>query len=112
MLWRNQLSPCQMECTGGGDSLNRSKLFIHNCYKDLWNSTLGASSVTQHGTIIMGTPGIRKSFFGYYLLYLVETNNIPIVYHHTANPVIYLFDENSIQVLPHARILDLINMVE
>ena len=93
----------------GGYYFNGSKLFVRNCYKDLSSLVaLDVPSVTQRGTIVTGTPGIGKSFFGYYLLYLAAKDNIPVIYHPT-NDFVYLFDGNSVQTSPHAR--DFLNIV-
>jgi len=52
-----------------GDPMFGSKLFIHPCYKEFSEIILdGASRSVVRDVVVTGTPGIGKSFFGWYLL--------------------------------------------
>ncbi|CAM9627633.1 unnamed protein product [Ectocarpus sp. 13 AM-2016] len=54
-----------------------SKLFIRPCYKDLAKLILGGDS---SNIAVTGTPGIGKSMFGYYLLYLLRCQGKTVVF--------------------------------
>ncbi|CAM9756354.1 unnamed protein product [Ectocarpus sp. 4 AP-2014] len=54
-----------------------SKLFIRPCYKDLAELILGGDSSY---IAVTGTPGIGKSMFGYYLLYLLRCQGKTVVF--------------------------------
>ena len=58
-----------------------SKIFIRSCYKELSALILGgASSDTFHNIVVTGTPGIGKSVFGFYLLYLLRCQGKTVVF--------------------------------
>lgn len=64
-----------------GLPLMGSKLFIRSCYKEL--STIifdGASDGSMKNIVVTGTPGIGKSLFGYYLLYLLRCQGKTVVF--------------------------------
>ncbi|CAN0449686.1 unnamed protein product, partial [Pylaiella littoralis] len=64
-----------------GDSSYGSKLFIRPCYRELSELLLlGASSDTMRNIVVTGTPGIGKSVFGFYLLYLLRRQGKTVVY--------------------------------
>ena len=58
-----------------------SKLFIRPCYKELSEIILdGASSGALRNIVVTGTPGIGKSVFGLYLLYLLRRQGRTVVF--------------------------------
>lgn len=58
-----------------------SKLFIRSCYKDLSKIIIdGASNGSMDNIVVTGTPGIGKSVFGYYLLYLLRQDGKTVVF--------------------------------
>ena len=65
-----------------------SILFIRKCYHDLqkivFDDTINKLRIT-------GNPGIGKTFFGYYLLYLLAQKDATIVYdnYHETKPIIF-----------------------
>ncbi|GES98289.1 hypothetical protein GLOIN_2v1847979 [Rhizophagus clarus] len=65
-----------------------SSLLIRKCYNDL---ILVAFDTKIDKLRITGNPGIGKTFFGYYLLYLLALQNVPIVYDnfHETKPIIF-----------------------
>ena len=64
-----------------GISKIRSKLFIRPCYKELSEIILdGASRGVVRDVVVTGTPGIGKSVFGWYLLYLLRCQGRTVVY--------------------------------
>lgn len=57
------------------------KLFIRPCYKELSELVLdGASSGTFSDIVVTGTPGIGKSMFGLYLLYMLRCQGKTVVF--------------------------------
>ena len=64
-----------------GDPMLGSKLFIRPCYKELSEIILdGASSGAWRNVVVTGTPGIGKSVFGLYLLYLLRCQGKTVVF--------------------------------
>ena len=64
-----------------GDPMLGSKLFIRPCYKELSEIILdGASSGALRNIVVTGTPGIGKSVFGLYLLYLLRCQGRTVVF--------------------------------
>ena len=58
-----------------------SKLFIRPCYKELSEIILDAASRgVVRDVVVTGTPGIGKSCFGWYLLYLLRCLGRTVVY--------------------------------
>lgn len=58
-----------------------SKLFIRSCYKDLSKIIIdGAINGSMDNIVVTGTPGIGKSVFGYYLLYLLRLEGKTVVF--------------------------------
>ncbi|CAN0408826.1 unnamed protein product [Ectocarpus sp. 12 AP-2014] len=58
-----------------------SKIFIRSCYKDLSNIIIaGATNGSMDNIVVTGTPGIGKSVFGYYLLYLLRLKRKTVVF--------------------------------
>ncbi|GBB85990.1 hypothetical protein RclHR1_12420004 [Rhizophagus clarus] len=60
-----------------GKANGSSALLIRNCYRDLQNVIFNDKINKLR---ISGNPGIGKTYFGYYLLYLLATRNATIVY--------------------------------
>ncbi|CAN0400345.1 unnamed protein product [Pylaiella littoralis] len=57
-----------------------SKLSIRSCYKDLSKIIIdGAINGSMDNIVVTGTPGIGKSVFGYYLLYLLRLEGKTVV---------------------------------
>src|ERR1043166_1699296 len=69
-----------------------STLFIRNCYLDLSEIIFNS-----HGSRwrITGNPGIGKTFYGYYLLYLIAQENGTAIYHQHHRPPI-LFSKDTV----------------
>lgn len=64
-----------------GDAELGSKLFIRPCYKELSEIIFGgASSGALRNIVVTGTPGIGKSVFGFYLLYLLRCQGRTVVF--------------------------------
>ncbi|CAN0454092.1 unnamed protein product, partial [Ectocarpus sp. 8 AP-2014] len=58
-----------------------SKLSIRSCYKDLSKIIIdGAINDSMDNIVVTGTPGIGKSVFGYYLLYLLRLEGKTVVF--------------------------------
>ncbi|CAM9895128.1 unnamed protein product, partial [Ectocarpus sp. 4 AP-2014] len=58
-----------------------SKLFIRSCYKDLSKIIIdGPINGSTNNIVVTGTPGIGKSVFGYYLLYLLRRDGKTVVF--------------------------------
>ncbi|CAB1111758.1 unnamed protein product [Ectocarpus sp. CCAP 1310/34] len=63
-----------------GEPRLRSKLFIRPCYKDLSELILeGVTDGTMDKIVVTGTPGIGKSEFGFYLMYLLRGQGNTVV---------------------------------
>ncbi|RIA84995.1 hypothetical protein C1645_831457 [Glomus cerebriforme] len=72
-------------------SNNITTLFIRKIYRHL--SKIIERTGTRH-FIIIGNPGIGKTFFGYYLLYKLAQQNKTVIYHkHDMLPI--LFSNNT-----------------
>ncbi|CAG8619216.1 16748_t:CDS:2, partial [Racocetra persica] len=71
---------------------NISTLFIRECYHHLSNIIFGNENVRWR---ITGNPGIGKTFFGYYLLYLLSQQRKTVVYHKLDKSPI-LFSEEGV----------------
>ncbi|GBC28083.2 crinkler (CRN) family protein, putative [Rhizophagus irregularis DAOM 181602=DAOM 197198] len=70
-----------------------SKLFIRNCYKDLFQTVLKPEIRNLR---ISNSLGIGKPFFGYYLLYDLLKKDRTIVYElHTMKSSVILFKEGK-----------------
>lgn len=64
-----------------GEARLGSKLFIRPCYKELSELVLdGATTGTFKDIVVTGTPGIGKSVFGLYLLYLLRCQGKTVVF--------------------------------
>ena len=64
-----------------GDPTLGSKLFIRPCYKGLSEIILdGASSGALRNFVVTGTPGVGKSVFGWYLLYLLRCQGLTVLF--------------------------------
>ncbi|CAG8489637.1 368_t:CDS:2 [Acaulospora colombiana] len=72
---------------------NISTLFIRECYYHL--SDIIFENENIHRWRITGNPGIGKTFFGYYLLYLLSQQCKTVVYHKLDMPPI-LFSEEGV----------------
>jgi hypothetical protein len=72
-----------------GEQGGTSTLFIRNCYRDL--STIVLNDTKQRMRIT-GNPGIGKTYFGYYLLYLLARRGATILYENVAKKSSYVFD--------------------
>ncbi len=58
-----------------------SKLFIRRCFKELSELIVGsATSGMRKNIVVAGTPGIGKSVFGFYLLYLLRCEGKTVVF--------------------------------
>jgi hypothetical protein len=72
-----------------GKEYGPSALFIRNCYLDLKNVIFDDKINKLR---ITGNPGIGKSFFGYYLLYLLAIKNTTVVYDHCKESDPFVFE--------------------
>ncbi|CAB4398849.1 unnamed protein product, partial [Rhizophagus irregularis] len=76
-----------------GEQDGTSTLFIRKCYQDL-------STVVLNDAIrrirITGNPGIGKTYFGYYLLYLLAKRGETILYENVARKSSYVFDGEEV----------------
>lgn len=64
-----------------GEATLGSKVFIRPCYNNFSKSILhGGSSGTKRNFVVTGTPGIGKSVFGFYFLYLLRCQGKTVVY--------------------------------
>ncbi|CAG8616365.1 10466_t:CDS:2 [Gigaspora margarita] len=71
---------------------NISTLFIRECYHHLCNIIFESKKPRWR---ITGNPGIGKTFFGFYLLYLLSQQRKTVVYHIHSKPPI-LFSEEGV----------------
>ncbi|KAF0473030.1 putative crinkler family protein [Gigaspora margarita] len=71
---------------------NISTLFIRKCYHHLCNIIFESKKTRWR---ITGNPGIGKTFFGFYLLYLLSQQRKTVVYHIHSKPPI-LFSEEGV----------------
>lgn len=72
-----------------------SKLFSRSCYKDLSKIIIdGAINGSMDNIVVTGTPGIGKSVFGYYLLYLLRQNGKTVVFEQ--NDKWYRFSDEGV----------------
>ncbi|CAM9974146.1 unnamed protein product, partial [Laminaria digitata] len=64
-----------------GQAMLGSKLFIRPCYKSFSEFILdGGSNGTTRNFVVTGTPGIGKSIFGFFLLYLLRCQGKSVVF--------------------------------
>ncbi|CAB4478973.1 unnamed protein product [Rhizophagus irregularis] len=68
-----------------------STIFIRDCYLDLSKIIFESNRSRWR---ITGNPGIGKTFFGYYLLYIIAKANRTVVYHqHHRSPILFSEDK-------------------
>lgn len=91
----------------GKDNYNKpmSTLFIRNCYLDLSKIIF---NVDKSRWFITGNPGIGKTFFGYYLLYLIAQEDGMVIYHQHHRPpilfskdTVYCHTEDNVHIFKH-----------
>ena len=69
-------------------------IYIRNSYKLLKDIIIS----TDDNLTIMGTPGMGKSFFGFYLMYFLIQNNINFVYEPSGTDYRFLFINGNLQI--------------
>ncbi|CAB4424168.1 unnamed protein product [Rhizophagus irregularis] len=68
-----------------------STIFIRDCYLDLSKIIFESNRSRWR---ITGNPGIGKTFFGYYLLYIIAKANRTVIYHqHHRSPILFSEDK-------------------
>ncbi|CAI2179167.1 7075_t:CDS:2 [Funneliformis geosporum] len=77
-----------------GDKDEISTLYIRNCYRNL--AKIAFNKKTKKRLRISGNPGVGKTLFGYYLLYLLSQKNIVTIYDHHASKTVIIFDKNNV----------------
>ncbi|RGB27176.1 hypothetical protein C1646_769459 [Rhizophagus diaphanus] len=77
-----------------GKEQGPSALFIRKCYLDL-EDVVFDNKITK--LRITGNPGIGKTYFGYYLLYLLALRDVTVVYdnHKESNPIVFESGKNA-----------------
>lgn len=79
---RNSSKTIQLNINLLGDEPPGSILFVRDCYPRLLDTTLSIINIgrSRHLAII-GTPGIGKTYFGYFLMYhLARQPGTPLLY--------------------------------
>lgn len=74
-----------------------SKLFVRSCYVDVWPEVEKALNEGK-ATLILGTPGIGKSHFGFLILLLLVRRGETVVYQGREERSRILFSAPSVQV--------------
>eukprot|EP00026_Physarum_polycephalum_P003866 Phypoly_transcript_03882.p1 GENE.Phypoly_transcript_03882~~Phypoly_transcript_03882.p1 ORF type:complete len:429 (+),score=66.04 Phypoly_transcript_03882:89-1375(+) len=104
----NKVEPTFLELTVGtyflGEKKFGSRLLVRECYKELIEVTFG---IIEGGSdlVITGNPGIGKSFFLFYFLYLLRVKDpdaTVVVYRHLENRW-YLFSKDGISTQVGAK---------
>jgi hypothetical protein len=81
----------------GNDSI-RSSIYIRPCYPELFQTSLSiVQSADIRHLIILGNPGIGKTYFGYFLLLQLARSGATVVYESaTLKGFLYLFTPNRV----------------
>jgi hypothetical protein len=77
-----------------GDKDEISTLYIRKCYRDL--AKIAFNKKTKKRLRISGNPGVGKTLFGYYLIYLLAQKNIVTLYDHHASKTVLIFDKHNV----------------
>lgn len=76
------------------------KIFVRNCYKEVFDLLLDSISNNRKNFCISGTPGIGKSLFFIYILHRLLTDSVwkpkRIVYHCETSIYVYDLDEKIV----------------
>ena len=72
-----------------------SSIFIRPCYPELLATALAIIANTPH-LVILGNPGIGKTYFGYVLLLYLARSGVTVVYESGKENARYLFSSNGI----------------
>ena len=80
----------------GNNSIG-SSIYIRPCYPELFQTSLSIvqSAETRH-LIILGNPGIGKTYFGYYFLLQLVGSGATVVYETATLEGLYLFTPNGV----------------
>ena len=73
-------------------------LYIRKAYKDIEKLLEILSEEKQPDTLIIGTPGVGKSFFAVYMLCKALQAGKTVIFNCAARNTIYVFDSNESQV--------------
>uniref|UniRef100_A0AAV1TTW0 Crinkler effector protein N-terminal domain-containing protein n=1 Tax=Peronospora matthiolae TaxID=2874970 RepID=A0AAV1TTW0_9STRA len=69
-----------------------SCMYVRHCYPQLWNVCLGALKRPEiHNLVILGNPGIGKTFFGYFILLHLARRNETVVFEPARGEDRFLF---------------------
>lgn len=80
-----------------GHQLLGSSIYIRDCYPKLLNTCM--SIINRPNTphlVILGNPGIGKTFFGYYLLMYLASRGSTVIYESGKERSRYLFSRNCV----------------
>ncbi|CAG8576856.1 7163_t:CDS:2, partial [Paraglomus brasilianum] len=85
-----------------GDRHYPQKLIIRQVYSDIIaNIQSSVQSGLYHRFTITGTPGIGKSYFLLYLLYVLHLKNATIVMKHNVDREFLVFEGNNASITPY-----------
>ncbi|CAI2182402.1 1023_t:CDS:2, partial [Funneliformis geosporum] len=87
-----------------GDKDEISILYIRNCYRDL--AKIAFNKKMKKRLRISGNPGVGKTLFGYYLLYLLSQDNIVTIYEHHASKTVIIFDKNNVFRTSNIKVIE------
>ena len=73
-----------------------SSIFIRKCYPPLLSIAL--STVQSSNLVILGNPGIGKTFFGYFIMLNLAKSDCTVVYENGKSPSSILFSPNEIKI--------------
>ncbi|KAJ3249922.1 hypothetical protein HK103_004236, partial [Boothiomyces macroporosus] len=80
----------------GNDSIG-SSIYIRPCYPELYQTSLSiVQSADIRHLIILGNPGIGKTYFGYFLLLQLARSGATVVYESVTQEFLYLFTPNNV----------------
>ena len=77
-----------------GDKSLGSNIFVRKAYLELGDMLLKGWTPSEHHVVLCGTPGIGKSFFGYFALIVLAKLGKIVVY-ETFDGQRYLFQEDE-----------------
>ncbi|CAB1105052.1 unnamed protein product [Ectocarpus sp. CCAP 1310/34] len=82
-----------------GKSACRSKIFVRHCYNETFQLIRKSAAQRNDGTtpkiVIVGTSGIGKSVFGFFLLYQLRLEGRTVVFERETVPRAFSFEHDS-----------------
>src|SRR5690606_1272818 len=80
----------------GGEDMFGSKLVLRQCYRDIWKKI---NSRRRKKFLVIGSPGIGKSWFLFYCMYKLASSGQAFVYliYKGRDPEYYLFTREGVQ---------------